>query len=78
MKVTLLYSFPKAAFSWTSYVRPFSLSTWYVLVCMIIICTLSLASLAQIAEEKNIKEFGLRKSFIYSFGAYCALAARRY
>ena len=45
---------------------------------MILICALTLASLARLAEEKNKKEFGLEKAFIYSFGAYCALAARRY
>jgi len=69
---------PKAALTWSSFLKPFSSSTWSVLGCMILICALTLASLARLAEEKNKKEFGLEKAFIYSFGAYCALAARRW
>jgi hypothetical protein len=68
---------PKAAYSWTSFIKPFNLSTWCILIIMIIICTFSLAILAHLAKEQNIKEFGFEKSFIYSFCAYCALSARR-
>ena len=69
----------KAANSWTSFIKPFNMSIVHLLpVIMIIICTLSLAILAHLSKEKNIKEFGFEKSFIYSFGAYCALSARRY
>ena len=68
---------PKAAYSWTSFIEPFNLYTWYYLVIMIIICTFTLTILAHLAKEENIKEFRFQKSFIYSFGAYCALSARR-
>ena len=49
-----------------------------MLMAMINICALTLAALAYLAKERNLREFSLQKSYIYSFGAYCALAARRW
>ena len=69
---------PKAAFSWTSFLKPFNPTTWYILLIMIIICALSLAIMAKLAKDKNSSEFSFSKSFIYSFGAYCAISARRF
>ena len=45
---------------------------------MIMLATFILALLAKLSKEKNIKEFTPSKSFIYTFGAYCGIAARRY
>ena len=51
--------------------------TWQVIAVMITVATLSLTMLAKMSKEKNIKEFTTNKSFIYTFGAYCGIAARR-
>ena len=51
--------------------------TWLSLALMILIATSIIAMLAKLSKEKNIKEFTLKKSFIYTFGAYCGIAARR-
>ena len=44
---------------------------------MILLATFILTMLAKLSKEKNIKEFTTNKSFIYTFGAYCGIAARR-
>ena len=69
---------PEASYSWTSFLKPLNTTTWYILLLMIIICALSLAIMAKLAKDKNSSEFSFSKSFIYSFGAYCAISARRF
>ena len=66
-----------AAFTWTSFLKPFNNTSRCTLIIMILICAISLFITAHLVKEKNISEFSLQKSLIYSFGAYCAIAARR-
>ena len=76
--LTFFLKNPKLGFSWTSFLQPFNINTWYTLILMIIICSLSLGCTACLAKEKNISEFSFEKSLIYSFGAYCAFSSRRF
>ena len=75
---TFFFKNSKAAFSWTSFLRPFYITTWYFLIIMIFICAFTLASIAYLGMEQNLSEFSPEKSMIYSFGAYCAFASRRF
>ena len=68
---------PKAAYSWTSFLKPLNTTTWYTVLIMILICALSLAVMAKLSKENKISEFSFLKSLIYSFGAYCAISCRR-
>ena len=76
--LTFFLKNPKLAFSWTRFMQPFANTTWYVLILMIVICSLSLGCTAYLAKEQNIAEFSFEKSLIYSFGAYCAFSSRRF
>ena len=76
--LTIFLKNPKLSFSWTRFMQPFNNTTWYVLLLMIVICSLSLGCTAYLAKEENIAEFSFEKSLIYSFGAYCAFSSRRF
>ena len=67
----------QAAYTFETYTKQFHIVTWQVLVLMIVLATSILSMLAKLTKEKNIKEFTPIKAFIYTFGAYCGIAARR-
>ena len=67
----------QAAYTFETYTKQFHIVTWQFLVLMIMLATFILSMLAKLTKEKNIKEFTPNKAFIYTFGAYCGIAARR-
>ena len=67
----------QAAYTYTTYTKQFHKVTWQFLILIILLATFTITLLAKLTNEKNIKEFTLNKSFIYAFGAYCGIAARR-
>jgi hypothetical protein len=73
----MFHLFLQAAYTFSTYTKQFHLVTWQFLLLMILLTTFTLSLLAKLTKEKNIKEFTLSKSFIYTFGAYCGIAARR-
>ena len=67
----------QAAYTFETYTKQFHIKTWRMLVLMIMLASFILSMLAKLTNEKNIKEFTQIKAFIYTFGAYCGIAARR-
>ena len=68
----------KPSYSWDIFSRPFDYFTWIVLYITIFIMAGFLALVTRWGREVQIKEFRLIKSFIFVYGAFSALAARRW
>ena len=66
------------SYSWDIFTKPFHSSTWLILYILIVCASIFLATVAKIGRDEKIEEFGLRKCFTFVFGAFSALAARRW
>ena len=66
------------SFAWDIYYRPFHWLTWLSLIFMILLLIVCLAFVVRVGKEKNFKEFTLSKCMIFVFGAYAAIASRRW
>ena len=66
------------SYSWNICLRPFHTFTWLVLYAIIFLVTFFLALVTRLGGEENIGEFRLMKSFIFVYGSFSALAARRW
>ena len=66
------------SYSWDIFSRPFHGFTWLVLYATIFLVTVFLALVTRLGREENIGEFRLMKCFIFVYGAFSALAARRW
>lgn len=58
--------------------RPFHGDTWLFLYSTIVTMACFLALVARVGREEKIAEFKLVKSFVFVYGAFSALAARRW
>ena len=68
----------EASYSWAIFLSPFTTLTWVMLYITIIVLTFSMTLVTILGKEENIEDFRLRNNFVFVFGAYSALAARRW
>ena len=66
------------SFSWDIFSRPFHYITWIFLYVTILFVAFFLAIVTRFGREENQEEFRLMKSFTFVYGAFSALAARRW
>ena len=68
----------KQTYSWDIFTKPFHSLTWLILYIMIFCIGLFFTAVSRIGREDKINEFRLRKCLTFVYGAFCALAARRW
>ena len=66
------------SYSWDIFLRPFHSLTWIVLYITIIVLSGILTLITRYGREEKIEEFRLVKCFVFVYGAFSALAARRW
>ena len=68
----------KKSYSWDIYLSPFTTLTWVMLYITMIVLTFTMTLVTILGREENIEHFRLRDNFVFVFGSYSALAARRW
>ena len=66
------------SYSWDIFSRPFHGLTWLVLYATIVLLTFFLALVVRLGRDGKVEEFRLVKCFIFVYGAFSALASRRW
>ena len=67
-----------SAYSFDIFTKSFTNKTWFIIYLLIIFLSLSLFFIIKIGVDKKCTDFTFTKCFIYVYGAYCGLAARRW
>ena len=66
------------SYSWTTFLLPFVLNSWAVILVMVILVSCSLTLVTRWGRDNHVEEFKALKCVIFVCGSYLGLAVRRW